>query len=376
MGFRSSFFGARERECCSGLRFVYVFLLMFVTALPCAAGTKKDVPGKPAEESHRTEAKDANLPEKYDIDRIGQRGVGKGFNVYSLKREHELGQSLAAMFDRSTKMINDEVVNEYVNRVAQKIVRYSDAQMPFTVRIIDSGEIPRAYGLPGGFLYVDSALVLATDAEAELAGILAHEIAHVAARHATRALTRKHLYSFVNSMALMTGPAGLVVEDVAGVAGPLSLKKFARDAEYEADLLGIEYAYAAGYDPQALLSALEKLHAMEASRSAAFSKIPGYHLASRMPFHNKIAKGFASYPMTEERISRLQSEIPEFLPDRKDYVVDTNEFQEVKTRLLQAAAPVLHRSGPDEDNRKVPVLRRIPESDPQPNSQVRLSAGP
>jgi beta-barrel assembly-enhancing protease len=334
-----------------------------------------DAPSEhPSAESQKADGvagRNANKSDKYDVDRIGQRGIGRGFNLYSAKRERELGQSLAASFDRTTRIINDAVVNNYVNQVAQKVVRYSDAEVPFTVKVIDSGDIPRAYGLPGGFLYVNLALILASDAEAELAGIIAHEIAHVAARHATRALTRKHIYNFVNSMALMTGPGGVVVEDVAGVAGPLSLKKFARDAEYEADLLGIEYAYAAGYDPEALMAALEKLHAIEVKRNAMFAKIPGYHLATKVPFHGKIAKGFANYPMTEERISRLQTEIPTFLPNRKDYIVDTNEFQDVKSRLLAARSPVLHRHGSDGEAGKGPVLRRTPETTSDPNFDVR-----
>src|ERR1700686_4136616 len=318
---------------------------------------------QPAAESQNTDtaaAKDENKIEKYDVNRIGQRNIGHGFNLYSLRHERELGEHLASQFDPPTKIINDAVVNEYVNQLAQKVVRYSDADVPFIVKVIDSGDVPHAYGLPGGFLYVNSALILASDAEAELAGVMAHEIAHIAARHATRALTRERLSSFVNSFAYMAGPAGLAWEDIGS---PLSLKKFARDAEYEADLLGIEYAWAAGYDPKALLEALEKLHAMEVKRSALFAKIPGYRLATKLPFHSKVIQSFASYPLTEDRISRLQSEMFTFLPDRKDYILDTNEFQEVKSRLLASRTPVLHSSGSGDDDKKGPVLRRMPPSD-------------
>jgi hypothetical protein len=149
-------------------------------------------------------------------------------------------------------------------------------------------------------------------------------------------------------------------EDAGGIAGPLWLKKFIRDSEYEADLLGIEYAYAAGYDPQALLDALEKLHALEVKRNATFAKIPGYHLGAKLPFHSRIAKSFSSYPLTEERIQRLQSEISTFLPGRKDYILDTGEFEEVKSLLLAGQAPVLrhHSPGDGNDNDKGPVLRR------------------
>src|SRR5215471_8020187 len=241
---------------------------------------------------------------KYDVDRIGERGIGRGFNLYSVRQEQELGERLAAIFERNSKIVSDVAISDYVNRLGQKIVRNSDAEVPFTIKVIDSDDIPRAYGLPGGFLYVNTALILAADGEAELASVMAREIAHVAARHATRALTRKRLCNLIDSVAFLIGPAGVGVEDFGSVAGPLSVKKFNRDAEYEADLLGVEYAYAAGYDPQALLGALEKLHAIELRKNALFAKIPGYHLASKLPFHHKIARSLSSYPLTEERIER------------------------------------------------------------------------
>jgi beta-barrel assembly-enhancing protease len=331
---------------------------------PAADADDDSATSQPNDSHHE----DAKKIAKYDVTRIGSRGIGHGFNMYSLKRERDLGQSLAAAFDRSSRMVSDPVLNDYVNRVAQRLVRNSDAEVPFTVRLIDSSEIPRAYGLPGGFLYVDSALLFAAESEAELAAVIAHEVAHVAARHATRALTRKNLCSMTGMLSMLAGPIGLILEDAGGVAGPLSVKKFSRDAEYEADLLGIEYAYSAGYDPEALLSALEKLHAIEVGRSAAFAKIPGYHFAMRLPFHDKIARGFSNYPLTEDRIRRLQSEITTFLPDRKEYVVDTDEFQEMKTRLLSLRGPLQLRRHGDDGNPNAPVLRRSPQGDSEPAS--------
>ena len=191
-------------------------------------------PTIPVTEAPKQElAKDSKKPQKYDIEHIGQRGIGRGFNLYSVKHELELGRNMAAGFDRSTRAIHDNEVNAYVNRLAQKIVRYSDAEIPFTVKVIDSGDVPRAYGLPGGFLYVDSALILSADDEAELAAVMAHEIAHVAARHATRAMTRRDVCRIIDSIAYVAGPAGAGAADIGGLAGPLSVKKFSRDAEYE-----------------------------------------------------------------------------------------------------------------------------------------------
>ena len=355
----------------------FLFTALVAPSLIFAGPSRAADAPRPSVESSAEDVpliKDSKKLEKYDIERIGQRGIGRGFNIYSLKREHALGENLAAAFDRTTKIVNDPIVNGYVNRLAQRIVRYSDADIPFTVKVIDSGDIPRAYGLPGGFLYVDSALILSADGEAELAAIMAHEIAHVAARHATRALTRKQLCHIVDSVAYIAGPAGAGFADVGGLAGPLSVKKFSRDSEYEADLLGIEYAYAAGYDPEALLDALEKLHALEVKKKADMSKIPGYHFASTLPFHSKIAKGFANYPLTEQRIERLQSEIVSFLPTRKDYIVDTNEFQEVKSHLLASQAPTLRHHAGDEDN-KGPVLRRTTDDNMQDASPLRSISG-
>ena len=347
--------------CCTVC--VLTILLLPTRMFATGASDAAEPPNAAAVDATKKEVPKDKKAQKYDIEHIGQRGIGRGFNFYSMKREFELGRNIAAAFDRTTKAVRDEEVNAYVNRLAQKIVRYSDAEVPFTVKVIDSGDIPRAYGLPGGFLYVDSALILSADDEAELAGIMAHEIAHVAARHATRAMTRRDLCRIIDSVAYVAGPAGAGAADIGGLAGPLSLKKFSRDAEYEADLLGIEYAYAAGYDPEALLDALEKLHAIEEQKKAELAKIPGYHFATKIPFHSKIAKSFANYPLTEERIGRLELEIAEFLPGRKDYILDTDEFQEIKAHLLASQAPVLrHRSNQDEDNNG-PVLRRHPEND-------------
>lgn len=368
-------FDSRQRQCTFRARWMACILTaalaQSLAPAACAQSDEHKIPRQPSE-SRKVDPISDKEANKYDVDHIGARGVGHGFNIYSIRREQALGRSLAASFDRNTRIITDPLVNDYVNRLTQKLVGNSDAAVPFTIKVIDSGDVPRAYGLPGGFLYIDSALILSADGEAELASVIAREIAHIAARHATRALTRKEMWNIVGSLAFVAGPAGVALENGGSIAGPLSLKKFLRDAEYEADLLGLEYLYAAGYDPQALLAALEKLRALEEQRNAAIAKIPGYHLATKIPFHGKIARSFASYPLTEERIQRLQSEIAAFLPNRKDYVLDTGEFQEVKANLLASRTPVLrHHTGEDDDN-KGPVLRRNVEV----SSEVRSLPDP
>src|SRR5579862_1620300 len=122
---------------------------------------------------------------KYDVDRIGQRDIGKGANLYSLEKERSIGQAMAAAMDVHTRFVTDPDINDYISRLGQKIARNSDAQVPFTIKVIDSPDF-RTFALPGGCLYVDKGLILEVDSEAELAGLMAHEIAHVAARHATR----------------------------------------------------------------------------------------------------------------------------------------------------------------------------------------------
>jgi beta-barrel assembly-enhancing protease len=306
--------------------------------------------------------------DKYDIDRIGNRGIGDGVNLYSLQKERALGESMAATIDRQTKLVADPDLNDYVNLLGQKLARNSDAEVPFTIKVIDSPDL-KAFSLPGGFLYVDKGLIMEVESEAELAGLMAHEIAHVAARHATRSATRKHAWNMISIPLSHLGPAGFGIEQVV----PLSLKKFSRDAEIEADLLGLEYMYAAGYDPQAFLEALEKLHSKEAQAHARLAKaLPAVNVLAKLPLHDQVAHAFSYYPTIEERIQKAQAEISTFLPGRNDYVVDTSEFQVVKTRLAWADRPILrrHRSGDGVSNG--PVLRRHPPEEPQSEQVARF----
>jgi predicted Zn-dependent protease len=294
---------------------------------------------------------------KYDVDRIGQRSIGRGVNLYSLQKERALGESMASAIDRGTRFVADPDINSYINRLGQKIARYSDAEVPFTIKVIDSPSL-RVFALPGGFLYVDKGLIMEVDSEAELAGLMAHEIAHVAARHATRLATRRYAWNMLTvPLAYLSGPAAIGTKQI----GPLTLKKFSRDAEIEADLLGIEYQYAAGYDPEAFVEALEKLH----------SKAKAPPTTAKASLRDQIARAFASYPPTEERIQKVQTAISTLLPNRNDYLFDTSEFQEVKAKLTWADRPILrrHRAGADSSTNG-PVLHRHPTQDSQ---QFRLA---
>jgi len=306
---------------------------------------------------------------KYDVDRIGQRSIGKGANLYSLEKERSIGQAMAAAIDIHTRFVTDPIVTDYVNRLGQKITRNSDAQVPFTIKVIDSPDF-RTFSLPGGFLYVDKGLIMEVDSEAELAGLMAHEIAHVAARHATRYATRKYAWNMISIPLLYLGPAGLGAKQI----GPLTLKKFNRDAEIEADLLGLEYQYAAGYDPQAFVEALEKMHSKEGQMRARANAQPKVGFLSKMQLPHQIAQAYANYPPTDERILKVQSEISTLLPSRDDYIFDTNEFQEVKAKLAWADRPILRRHRPGDSITNGPVLHRHPSPEPQQQLELRAKA--
>ena len=291
----------------------------------------------------KTPAQPSKLPPKDNVDLIGQRNVGSGLDFYSLEKEIALGRQLAAEVESSAKLVNDPVITEYVNRIGQNLVSHSDARVPFTIKVLDTEEV-NAFALPGGFFYVNSGLILAAGNEAELAGVMAHEIAHVAARHATKNMTRAQIWNMASvPLIFIGGPVAYAISEVAGLAVPLGFLKFSRDAEREADLLGLEYDYASGYDPQAFVQFFEKLN-----------------IEKKKP--NMIAKAFATHPMNVERIQAAQDEIRKFLPDRPEYVVDTSEFETIKTRLEAYENGRRLHHGKEEPGRPV-LLKRTSASD-------------
>lgn len=254
---------------------------------------------------------------KDDVEAIGNRDVGKGLNFYSLEREIALGKSYAQEIERSSKLVDDPVVVEYVNRVGQNLVRNSDARVPFTIKVIDSDEV-NAFALPGGFFYVNSGLILAAHEESELAGVMAHEIAHVAARHATKNETKGQIMQLASIPLILLGPggwAGYGIYQGLNVAMPMTFLMFSRSAEKEADYLGVQYMYKAGYDPNSYVTFFERVQADEKRR-------PG-----------TIPKAFSTHPPTPDRIENTQKEIAQILPSKPEYIVTTSEFDQVKARL-------------------------------------------
>jgi predicted Zn-dependent protease len=277
---------------------------------------------------------------KTDVDAVGNRNVGCGRGVgnwYTVEGQVARGRQYAQQIESQIKLINDPVVTEYVNRVGQNLVRNSDAQVPFTIKVIDS-DVVNAMALPGGFFYVNSGLILAADEEAEMAGVMAHEIAHVAACHYGREATRMNLLQLASLPAIFMGGAlGYGIYEGMGLGIPLTFLHFSRGFEAEADYLGIEYMYRSGYDPSAFVSFFEKIQAME-------KKKPG-----------TLSKAFDTHPQTPDRIEKSQDEIRKILPAKPQYVVTTSEFDEVKARL--AAIENKHKLLDEKDANK-PSLRR------------------
>ena len=279
-------------------------------------------------------------------DEIGNRDVGKGVNFYSLEKEIALGKQMAQEVERQAKIIDDPVIAEYVNRLGQNLVRNSDAKVPFTIKVLDTDEV-NAFALPGGFFFVNSGLILQTDNEAELAGVMAHEIAHVAARHGTRQATRGEIAQYATLPLIFAGGwTGYAVYQAASAAIPLGFLKFSRGFESEADMLGLQYMYKAGYDPTAFVDFFEKVETLEKKKPGTLSKV------------------FSTHPMTDDRIKAAQENIQENLKVRPEYVLDTSEFENVKARL----ARMENRRKPETKNPDRPTLHRREGSGSSPDA--------
>jgi predicted Zn-dependent protease len=267
-------------------------------------------------------AKDSHRPLSPDEDpsMIGKRNINHGIvskMSMSLEKEVAQGRQIAAEIDRQAKFIDDPVITEYVNRVGQNIVNHSDAKIPFTIKVIDTDEV-NAFALPGGFFYVNKGLILAADNEAELAGVMAHETAHVAARHYAETQT-KGMFAQIGLIAgsiFLGGIPGMILQNTAGIAAGAGFAKFSRNDESEADRLGVQYLYAAGYDPTAMSTMFEKLESLN-------KKKPGF-----------LARTFASHPQSIDRLEASKALVARF-PEHEEYVLSTSEFQRVKNRLLR-----------------------------------------
>ncbi len=330
-------------------RVLAIVLSYSLAAAPLLAAAQSPSPSTTSTATQTTDKQsDKKAPkkksgDKYDVDKIGNRDVDGKVNFYSLESEVALGKQFAQEIERSSRIVDDPVVSEYVNRVGQNLVRNSDAKVPFTIKVVDSDEI-NAFALPGGFFYVNSGLILAATEEAEMAGVMAHEIAHVTARHGTRNATKGQIAQLAMIPLLIFGPggwAGYGLYQGLNFLIPLQFLKFSRDAEREADFLGLQYMYKTGYDPNAYIAFFEKIQAQEKKRPGSIPKV------------------FSSHPPSGERIQNTQNEIATVLPARDEYIVSTSEFDFVKERLRQLQSV----SKAQEENTDKPTLRKRTEKE-------------
>jgi len=291
-----------------------------------------------------------------DVNAVGNRNIGgRGAgNWYSTDSEIKMGRQYAMEIEKSTKFITDPVVTEYVNRIGQNIVKNSDCKVPFTIKVIDSDEI-NAFALPGGFFYVNSGLILNADEEAELAGVMAHETAHVCAHHAAREMTRLNYaqIGMIPVMIMVGGWTGYGIYEGSQIAIPVAFLEFSREFEAQADYLGVQYMYRAGYDPQAFITFFEKIQALQKRKPGA------------------VAKVFADHPQTPDRILHSQEEIARILPARDEYTVTTSEFDDVKARL----ARIENKRRLTDSKTNKPSLRKASTGSSDPNSGSGNSTG-
>ncbi|MEQ1945757.1 MAG: M48 family metallopeptidase [Bryobacteraceae bacterium] len=304
---------------------------ILLLTVPVFSADEKSTEAKPAE-------KEKKVSKKKDPEEIGNRDVGKGVNFYSIEKEIALGKGLAQEVERQAKIVDDPIISEYVNRVGQNLVRNSDAKVPFTIKVVDTEEV-NAFALPGGFFFVNSGLMMKADSEAELAGVMSHEIAHVAARHGTRQATRGNIAQLSTiPLIFLGGWTGYGIRQAASVAIPVGFLTFSRGFESEADLLGLQYMYKSGYDPGAFVDFFEKIQSLEKKKPGTMSKI------------------FSSHPPTADRIENAQKNIQELLKERPEYVVTTSEFNDVKARLMSLQ---VRRKNDNQDLNR-PTLRKAP----------------
>lgn len=280
-----------------------------------------------------------------DIETIGLRNINAGqMNFYSIEREIALGRELAAELESGSRILEDPEIAEYINRLGQTLVRSSDAQVPFVIKVIDSEEI-NAMALPGGFFYVNTGLIRAASEEAELAGVMAHEIAHVAARHSTEQVSKGRFFNFASlPLIFLGGPAGYAIRQAAGLLLPLQMLHFNRRAEREADFLGLQYLYKAGYDPTAFVSFFEKVKSREERKSGFFTNT------------------FSTHPVTENRIRKAQQQIERSLPSREEYLLSSSEFERIKARLEVLENDRKGEAEAEEDYGRPRLQRRTPSA--------------
>jgi predicted Zn-dependent protease len=329
----------------SARRNLWLGISLLLLAAPVLAQSNQQKTSAPKNSAQKNEP----LAEDENPAMIGKRNINKlQVNFYSLDKEVAIGRQFAQEVDRSAKLVEDPIIVEYINKVGQNLVLHSDAKVPFTIKVIDADEI-NAFALPGGFFYVNKGLILAADNEAELAGPMAHEIAHVCARHGVEQASKGQIVNWASlPLIFMGGWGGFAVQQAASLAIPMGFLKFSRNAEYEADRLGVQYLWATGYDPHAMSTFFEKLQAQEKKKPGTMARI------------------FSTHPMVGDRIDKVNALIARF-PERGEYTINTSEFQQVKNRLIAFtnARATGGRGGASDADSKRPTLKKRQPGPPE-----------
>ena len=292
-----------------------------------------------------------------DVEKIGNRRITGGRvygifpNMITLEKEIELGRQVASEFEQTAFLLEDRVVNEYIDRLTQNIVRHSDAKIPFHVKVVDTDEV-NAFAFPGGFFYVNKGLILEAENESELVGVIAHEISHIIARHATVRMSKGQYLQIAAIPAMVFGGywAQMALQNGLGLAINLELLGVTRESEREADQLGVQYAWNAGYDPNGFVTFFEKLKAQEKDN------------------HSRLAGWFRTHPSTEDRIVASMDE-QRYLPEKDSYIINTSEFDRMKARLqaIDDAQKAEEERDPDEIRRPT-LRRRVEDGAPNPDN--------
>ncbi len=334
----------------SARRSIWLGLSLLLLAASAPAQNSQQKTNTPNNSAQKSAQKKEPLADNENPELIGKRNINRlQVNFYSYDKEVAMGRQYAQEVDRSMKLVEDPIIVEYINKVGQNLVLHSDAKVPFTIKVIDADEI-NAFALPGGFFYVNKGLILAADNEAEMAGPMAHEIAHVAARHGVEQQSKGQIANIgaLGAYIFLGGLGGYLLQQGLGIAIPTAFLKFSRGAENEADMLGVQYLWATGYDPHSMATFFEKLQAQEKKKPGTMARI------------------FSTHPMVGDRIDRVNALISRF-PERSEYTINTSEFQQVKSRLISItnARATGGRGGATAETDKRPTLKRRQPAPPE-----------
>ncbi len=244
------------------------------------------------------------------------KNIKPGWNLFSPAQDIQLGKEAAAEIEKQVAVVDNPQLVDYVNRIGKKLIAQPEAgQYPYTFKVVYDKSI-NAFALPGGPSYVHTGLILAADNEAQIAGVVAHEVAHVALRHGTAQVTK------AQALQLLAGLGGAMLGGGGGILGQLAqmgaglganslLLKFSRNAESDADLLGARMMAKAGYDPIEMAKFFEKLEAQEQSSGRS---IPQF---------------LSDHPNPGNRVKAVSAEV-RLMPARQYTKGDTADLNRIK----------------------------------------------